>query len=238
MLDLFTIPASPQPVAVAGGGVPPSRDFTWGGSTAGRINPNGGVLAPFGLSRPGPLTAALQGMRWTDNTGTVNTLDASAATTIAGGIANYLSAHGAFRTAGEIANVPELAAYTQGSGRNDIAIQLASLCATRGTVFSVWVVGQSIQKIPANRQYGQVESGDLVTGESRVRYVVERYLDAGVDSVLGNAQAPGPDGLVGTWDDNAAASFAGNAFHPAAPSPHPTQPTYKYRVLYVEPAGP
>ncbi|HEY8964920.1 MAG TPA: hypothetical protein VIM58_00650, partial [Candidatus Methylacidiphilales bacterium] len=228
MLDLFTVPATLQASAQSGA-PPPVRELTWGGSTAGRVNPNGSVVAPWGIGRSVPLSAVLLGMNYADNRGVTNSLSASAVQKLVAGITNYIAANGPFRTAAEVANVPAVAAYTQDSGRNDVAKQLAGLLTTRSSVFSVWVVGQSVQKSVKNTQYGQVEPGDSITGESRVRYVVERYLDPGADGLIGNSRSAGADGLVGTWDD---------AVTSAAPNYHPYNPTYRYRIIYAEPVAP
>jgi hypothetical protein len=84
------------------------------------------------------------------------------------------------------------------------------------------VVGQSVRKKPGNTDYGVFEAGDVVLAEARRRIVVERYLDLGVDGIAGNQNNPGPDNLVGTWDDPVDANL------------HPDNPQYKYRVIHVE----
>jgi hypothetical protein len=61
-------------------------------------------------------------------------------------------------------------------------------------------------------------------GESKLKVVVERVLNYGVDGVPGNAQAPGPDGIVGTPDDP-----VDPIYNPAMTYPLP----YKYRVVSV-----
>ena len=93
---------------------------------------------------------------------------------------------------------------------------------TQGNVFSVWTVGQAVNKKPANTDFGEFETGDNVLAEVRLRFIIERYLDPGSDNVYGNMCNAGPDGFVGTYDD------------PMDPSNHPFQPRYLYRVLASE----
>ena len=124
----------------------------------------------------------------------------------------------------EICNVPEIADLraTNNPTRNDLVRQVVGALTTQGNVFSVWTVGQAVNKKPANTDYGQFEPGDNVLAEVRMRFIVERYLDPGADNVYGNTVDDGTDNVVGTYDD------------PMDPSNHPSQPRYLYRVLASE----
>ena len=231
LLDLFTVPATLQPLNGS------YRNLTYGGATSGRINPNGAAIAPssWNLSRTPPLAALFQGLpvvSYSGATPSTNWISASTATNIAAGVSSYLRTNGigAFRTAGEIANVPEITAYLSANqsasarSRNDIVRQVVGLLSPQSSTFSIWVVGQSIQKARGNTSYGMVEPGDTIGDEIRMRYVIERYLDLGTDGAVGNVANPGPDGVAGTWDDVVDAS-------------NPSNPTYKYRVIYAEQVG-
>jgi hypothetical protein len=229
MLDLFQIPV----INPAGG--------TAGGSTVGRINPNSPTsLYPWtNVSRTAPLAAVFQGLRVNQDlnqtTGVFSggtEITPAMATDIAKGIGTYLTTLGRpFKMAAEIANVPEIAALSRNIGplagpsvsvMNDLVRQAVGNLSTTTSVFSVWVVGQSVRKKPGNTDYGVFQEGDVVLAESRRRIVVERFLDLGLDGLPGNLSNPGSDSLVGTWDD------------PVDPAFHPANPQYKYRVIHVE----
>lgn len=115
--------------------------------------------------------------------------------------------------------------------RNDIVSQSLGNLTTQGNVFSVWVVGQTIKKslgsLSSKPNTYERELGDKITGESRMRFIVERKLNPGLDGVYGNTAprvgaAPAPaglDGTVGTPDD----LVDGNN--------HPPNPKFIYQVL-------
>ncbi|MFZ4779181.1 MAG: hypothetical protein ACOYM3_27785, partial [Terrimicrobiaceae bacterium] len=229
ILDLFQIPV----INPAGG--------TAGGSTVGRINPNSPTsLYPWtNVSRTAPLAAVFQGLRVNQDlnqtTGAFSggtEITPAMATDIAEGIGTYLTSLGRpFKMAAEIANVPEIAALSRNIGplsgpevsvMNDLVRQAVGNLSTTTSVFSVWVVGQSVRKKPGNTDYGVFQEGDVVLAESRRRIVVERFLDLGLDGLPGNLSNPGSDSLVGTWDD------------PVDPAFHPANPQYKYRIIHVE----
>ncbi len=210
---------------------------TYGGATAGKVNPNGAVIyttnadvAETNVSRRLPLESVLSGV-WINQTisgvGTNATftngsvVDASA---IAQAIESYLRTNGPLRMPGEICNVPEVAdrRATNNPTRNDLVRQIVGALTTQGNVFSVWTVGQTVNKKPANTDFGEFEPGDNVLAEVRLHFIIERYLDPGTDNVYGNSANAGTDGVVGTYDD------------PMDPSSHPFQPPYLYRVLASE----
>ena len=210
---------------------------TYGGATAGKINPNGAVIyttnadvAQTNVSRTLPLESVLNGV-WINqtltgvstNVGFTNGLSVPA-TTIAQAIESYIRTNAPLRMPAEICNVPEIADLraTNNRTRNDLVRQVVGALTTQGNVFSVWTVGQAVKKKPANGQYGDFEAGDNVLAEVRLRFIVERYLDPGADNVYGNSGSAGPDGVIGTYDD------------PMDASSHPFQPRYLYRVLASE----
>ena len=209
---------------------------TYGGATAGKINPNGAVIyttntevAQTNISRTLPLEAVLSGVR-VNQTLTGGGINASFtggstvdATTNAQAIAAYVRSNGPLRMPAEICNVPEIAALRAPNNptRNDLVRQIVGTLTTQGNIFSVWTVGQAIQKKRDNTQYGEFEAGDSILADVRLRLIVERYLDPGADGVYGNSFSPGPDGIVGTYDD-------------PTDSNHPFQPRYLYRVIASE----
>ncbi|MEO7934189.1 MAG: hypothetical protein ABIT76_13630 [Chthoniobacterales bacterium] len=245
MLDLFTVPFLPQRPAVAGSGaLPQIRMLTGGGSTEGRININNPrVPYPFGESVPGvsqtppqrtaPLEALFFGIKAstqydTSGESIQKTVNEKA---LAAGVQNYLASNGSMMIAGEISNIPEIAAYTYAGvdtnarSRNDVVRQIVGGLTTQSNVFSVWVVAQTIRKSPKNSDYGHFQAADSVTGEIRRRYVIERYIETGKDGVPGNSVNPGPDGIVNTEDDPIDADY-----HPAMTYPLP----YRWRIVQVE----
>jgi hypothetical protein len=210
---------------------------TYGGATAGKINPNGAVIyttnanvAQTNVSRRLPLESVLNGVRINQTLTGVSTNatftngSIVAASTIAQAIENYIRTNAPLRMPAEICNVPEIADLraTNNRTRNDLVRQVVGALTTQGNVFSVWTVGQAVKKKPANGQYGEFETGDNVLAEVRLRFIVERYLDPGADNVYGNSGSAGPDGFIGTYDD------------PMDPGNHPFQPRYLYRVLASE----
>ncbi len=210
---------------------------TYGGATAGKINPNGAVIyttnanvAQTNVSRRLPLESVLNGV-WVNQT--LEGVSTNArftngsvvpAATIAQAIEAYIRSNAPLRMPAEICNVPEIADLrsTNNRTRNDLVRQVVGALTTQGNVFSVWTVGQAVKKKPANGQYGDFEAGDNVLAEVRLRFIVERYLDPGADNVYGNSGTAGPDGVIGTYDD------------PVDASNHPFQPRYLYRVLASE----
>ena len=230
LLELFTTPAIFQPL---GNPLPSPIIRTWGGATAGRLNPNA-VLVPFGITRTKPLEALFKGVQVStsyDGSGNaVQTTVDEAATASAG--TSYIKGLGRpLMMPGEICNVPAMANYVyQGvdaaaQSRNDLVRQTVGNLTTRSNTFAVWAVAQSVQKKPGNTNYGTFESGDIILGQSRMRYVIERYLDPGTDGVYGNTVNSGSDGVVNTPDDPLTSGTA--SAHPAMSYPLP----YKYRIV-------
>ena len=220
---------------------------TYGGATSGRINPNGSVIYTTNVNVPQPdvsrllpLQATLYGLhvnqtydsgtaadqsQWAykDVAGTT-VMDAATSQALASNISYFISTNGPLKMPGEICDVPQVAALLApvNHTRNDLVRQMVGELTTQSNVFSVWAVGQVIQKIPGNNQYGIFESGDQVLGEVRLHLIVERYLDPGADGVYGNTSNPGPDAVTNSMDD------------PVDPIYHPYQPKYLYRVVRSE----
>ncbi len=214
---------------------------TGGGSTPGRINPNGSVIyttnvtTPLpNISRTLPLQAVLQGIM-VNQTNVVSTSptagysggSAVPAATLSQAIYSYLSSNGPFRVSAELCNVPEIAALRPSinTTRNDLIRQILGALTTQSNTFSVWVDGQSISKAKANTGYDVYEPGDQITATVRYHFIVERYLDPGADGVYGSSTTAGPDGVVGNYDAPIDA---------ANPANHPFLPRYLYRVVSSE----
>jgi hypothetical protein len=106
--------------------------------------------------------------------------------------------------------------------RNDLVRQIIGNLTTQSNTYSIWVMGQSVIKTKGNTDWGNFEPNDQITATVRYHFVVERYLDAGVDGVYGNSIGAGTDGNVGTLDDVVNTAT------------HPLSPRYLYRVVYVE----
>jgi len=196
---------------------------TYGGATAGRINPNGAVIYTTNANVPQPnvsRTLPLEGVLSGVSVGGTNVPAAS----IAGAIESYIRANGPLRMPAEICNVPDIAGYQAAINptRNDLVRQIVGALTTQDNVFSVWTVGQAVQKKPSNAQYDRFEPGDNVLAEVRLHLIVERYLDPGADGVYGNSLNPGTDTVVGSYDD------------PMDTANHPFQPRYLYRVVASE----
>lgn len=224
---------------------------TGGGSTPGRINPNGMVVYTTNttptpnISRTLPVQAVLYGLKV--NQSLVQQTYTQAPTTpnpgytggsvvdsagIAQAIYNYISVNGPLRMPGELCNVPEIAALRPAVNhtRNDLIRQIIGNLTTQSNTFSIWVAGQSLAKSLGNTSglsaadpnWGLYQAGDQILSSVRYHFVVERYLDPGADGIYGNAINAGADGVSGTYDD------------PVDPVNHPFQPRYLYRVVSSE----
>ena len=147
---------------------------TYGGATAGKINPNGAVIyttnanvAQTDVWRRLPLESVLNGVRINQTLTGVSTNvsftngSSVPATTIAQAIERYIRTNAPLRMPAEICNVPEIADLraTNNRTRNDLVRQVVGALTTQGNVFSVWTVGQAVKKKPANGQYRGLRSG-------------------------------------------------------------------------------
>ena len=229
MLDLFTTPAVFQPL---GSPLPAAVPLTWGGATAGRINPNSRILPFDSVVRRTPLESVFKGVQVStsyDAAGNPVVSTSADETALASAINTYLAGLGRpFMLPGEICNVPEVAnsLYAGGTAssksRNDLVRQIVGNLSTRSNTFSIWAIGQVIKKAAGNTDYGAFQTGDAIAGESKWNVLIERRLDFGADGIPGNSQNPGADGVVGTPDDP-----VDPVYHPAMTYPLP----YKYRVI-------
>ncbi len=251
MLDLFNVPFLPQKPYMAGGVVQPFRRLTSGGATIGRININNPVVPyPFSVTTAGvtqspPRRNSLQALfcglapsRSYDsgNDPVYTAIDAAGSATLAQAIADYQITNGPFFMAGQIANVPEVANFlytgvaASAVSRNDLVRDTIGAITTRSNVYSVWVVAQTIKKRASNTDYGIFQPGDIVTGEVRRQYLVERYLETGKDGIPGNLVSPS---VANTPNAFSAASSSGDsiqaAYHPGLAYPLP----YRWRVIAV-----
>ena len=251
MLDLFTVPViqqAPYRVDTSGnpiGTVPPIRKLTSGGSTEGRLNINNpAVPYPFSETYSGvtqtppqrtlPLQALFYGLALSNSYDSSDNpnyspVDAGA---LAAGVQNFLATSGPFMVPGQLANVPEISNYTYAGvaanarSRNDLMKSVIGATTTQSNTFSIWVVTQTFKKNPRNTDYSKFEPGDIVTGEVRKRYIVERFIEPGKDGVPGNASGSGgADGVVGTADDTVDAKY-----HPPMTYPLP----YRWRIVSTE----
>lgn len=247
MLDLFTVPACYQPPYT--GLVPtPQLLFTWGGATSGRLNPNSALVSgsnyPFSFSRTIPLQGLLRNLKvstsYNNNVQVDSSINEAA---LATAINNYVAAlqdgNGNSRPLmlpGEICNSGTVSSFvysnsnvTSGTNqrnsasRNDLVRQIVGNLSTRSNTFTVWSVGQTVKKRSSNALfYDRFEPGDQVLGESRMKFVVERYIDCGVDGVPGNAFNRGTDTIYATPDDTIDTSYNPSLSYPLR---------YKYRIL-------
>ena len=246
----YVVDTSGNPVS---GTIPPIRALTFGGSTEGKININNpSVPYPFSQSFSGvsqtpptrvlPMNALFYGLQ-PSNSYNPSTRDPiytavdPSALTLA--VQSYLSTNGPFMLPGELANVPAIANFTYrgvaagAQSRNDLLKSVMGAICTQSNTYSIWIVAQTFKKAPGNTDYSKFEPGDKVTGEERKRIIVERYIDVGKDGVPGNASnktysgraAAGPDGIVGTPDDELDADY-----NPPMTYPLP----YRWKVLSSE----
>jgi hypothetical protein len=268
MLDLFTVPFVPQlPSYNLSDRVP--HLLTYGGATEGRVNINSPeVPYPFGEDasvnstppiRKGPLEALFFGLTPSTSYQSNSDIpifeaafDASRAATLADAVRNYrnTAAHPVFMLPGQLCEVPEIDAFTythtglssgtdKARSRNDVVRDVIGAVTTQSNTFSIWVVAQAVAKKPGNGGYGDFQKGDVVTGETRRRYLIERFIETGSDGVPGNAITPGSVGskqVVGSVTD----VVAGNADPTQGvvqPGPHPKLPyplPYRWKIVAVE----
>lgn len=246
MLDLFTVPFLPQKPYLNGSTPQAYRRLTQGGATVGRININNPVTPyPFdqgGVNNNPPKRNALDALfyglkpsKTYDASGNpvYTTIDAATSASISLSVTTYQNANGPFMLAGEIANVPAVAAYlytgvAAGSiSRNDVVRDTVGAITTRSNVYSIWVVTQSVQKRNTNTNYGEFESGDIVTADVRRRYLVERYLETGKDGLPGNAT----NSSLNTFTvARPTGEVVNAAYHPALSYPL----AYRWRIVEME----
>lgn len=180
-MDLFTVPVD-VPERAKGMFAPHST------STAGRININSQVQ-PYGdasqitspLERSLPLVALLAGVATPTFTSASETISIAKARAIARNIYNRtLATKGkkygyaeAYDSPGEIV---EIAGVADGGEESEAVVRgIANLVSTRGSVFMVYSIGQTLK---------QTRNGNLViTAESRQQTMLERYSDPSAGGV-------------------------------------------------------
>jgi len=174
-------------------------------STAGKINLNSRIYPSSSPvftppARVKPLQALLANMP--------NGSSAAAA------LANWQTDSQYFDYVGRICDVPGVADGAQGPTdfeKEVILRNLAGMMATQSNVFGIWGAAQTVKKRAGSTNFGEFESGDLVTGEKRFYAVVERYVWTGRDGVGGNGA------VDGTGNYSALAKGAATARYPFLP---------------------
>ncbi len=171
-MDLFTVPnlaaTGPQPILTP-----------HGTSVGGRVNVNSHVEPFDKLVRDRGLVALL--------TGASHLTSPAAAEKIAANIYNRTLATGAnpgkiygypwkpaigvasnaFDTPGEICEIKGVA--DGGEKSEDLVREVASLITARGSVFSIYTIGQALKQTPQGRL--------VITGEQRQQAIIERYVN-------------------------------------------------------------
>jgi hypothetical protein len=177
-------------------------------STAGKLNVNGAIHPSTGsFSAPQrwqPLQALFENMPGVPT-------GVPPASSIVSNILNHdvagqdFGAPGVYDYPGEICEIRGVADGTISPGTTDwdkevLIRNLASSITTKSNVFSVWGVAQTVKKNAANNnpanqgvfetRAGGAAADDTITGEKRFEAVIERYVWAGADSIVGNGHAP------------------------------------------------
>ncbi len=180
-VDLFAAPVK-VPRDAANPTLPSKAEalyFPHGTSGAGRVNVNARIT-PFPISRPAPLAAVFRDAR-TDSTDPSKIVDAATADQLARNVLGHTLSNGdrgippgqeygyagVFDSPGEIV---EIAGIADGGEKSEQLIRdVASLLTTRGNVFGVYSIGETLKQTPA---------GDLtVAATKRLHAIVERYVD-------------------------------------------------------------
>jgi Tfp pilus assembly protein PilX len=89
----------------------------------------------------------------------------------------------AYTMVGEIANTQSLSNFGTSPSTPKSVLEtpvrdIINLITTRSDTFTIWCVGQSVKKVDKTNPTSFVYGTDVVTGEAKVRAVVERYEDA------------------------------------------------------------
>ena len=228
---------------------------TGGGSTPGRLNPNGAViyttnvsLPQPGVARTVPLQALLQGImvNQTNNVSISPTagysggslVDASIsesdAQSIPVAIEQYIRTNGPLQMPGQLCNVAAIASLRPSVNptRNDLIRQVLGALTTQSDTFSVWVAGQSLAKSTGNT------SGLLATDPNWGLYQAGDQILSSVryHFVLERYVDPGADGVYGNSINPGVDGVIGTYDDPVDPANvyHPFQPRYLYRVIFSE----
>ena len=269
MLDLVYIPSTLEPYggpygyyqtnSVWQGYGNPSvlaNNSTGGGSTPGRINPNGVVIYTTnvsipqpGLARTVPLQAMMYGLMvnqslsstatglnptYTGGTAVDDSISESDANSIPVAIENYIRTNGPLQMPGQLCNVPVIAALRASVNptqtRNDLIRQIIGNVTTQSDTFSVWVAGQSLAKSLGNT--GGLSATDpnwgLYQAGDQVLSSVRYHF------IVERYLDPGADGVYGNSTNAGVDGVNGTYDDPVDPINHPFQPRYLYRVVSAE----
>ncbi len=176
--------------------------------TSGKLNVNAAVYPNTGKfvipQRWQPLQALFQNMP--NATSTTGDAPSSVVTNIinhsvSGQDFGVLGKAGVYDYPGEICEIAGVADTGTTDWDKEVLIRnLASSITQHSNVFSVWGVGQTIRKNPANNvvanqgifetRAGGAAADDSIVGERRFEAVVERYVWQGNDSTAGNGHVP------------------------------------------------
>jgi hypothetical protein len=179
LMDLFTVPLT---VSDSVKHIVQPDGISYGG----RVNINSHVEPYNDIKRVLPLAAVVQGCQY-DSTNTATILSSGSAQTIAQNLYDRVVASdptngnngklynftNGYYSPGEIV---EIMGVADGGEKSEALVrQVSNLITARGNVFSVYSVGQSIKQTPAG--------GLVVTGERRLRSMVERYVDSATGGI-------------------------------------------------------
>lgn len=187
-MDLFTVPTRIMDPSDPGYNTTVNDIFYPHGTTiAGRINMNA-QAQPFGntnsvavpMERIYPLKALFEGV----TTASGGTVSSNEAETIARNIYSHTLATGAnpgkyygnsnaYDSQGEIVEVKGVA--DGGEESEEVVRGIANLMSARGSVFSLYSIGQALKQTPDGRL--------VVNGEQRLESIVERFLDPAATTV-------------------------------------------------------
>ncbi len=179
LLDLFASTVSPPVGSTAW------ADIVKMNATAGKINMNATIYPNLGNFSPPSRLLPLQAL-FTNTPASASVLQ-NIASHITTSVSPYAGGGKFYNYPGEICEIKGVAdTGSTDFDKEALVRNLIGAITTKSNTFSVWGVAQTIKKIPANHQYGQFETGDLITGEKRFQAIVERYVWPGADGIAGN----------------------------------------------------
>lgn len=255
---------------------PTIRPYSYMNSAMGKVNLNaqlydGGSMAAKTAwesnARWRPLQAVFQNMESATTSGTTGP------STVVGNILNHAASATGLSPAeagdgihpptydyiGELCDISGVASGGNNSGKDTagewgtegLIRNVANLVTTQSNTFTIWGITQSIQKSPANKNYGTYEAGDQIQSVKRFTAGIERYVWPGKDGVPGNgavdlngnyinaAQASDNTTIPGVtvnYAPNYAPYGASHAYFNTSPSP-PKVGLFPWLPLPVPPVG-